>query len=323
MASHTEFDIIANIFRPLTNRDPKSFDLMDDAALVEVHEGYDLVVTKDALVEGVHFLITDPPDRVAQKLMRVNLSDLAAKGAQPLSYVLACAWPHDVSITWIKKFARGLAADQLEFGLHLLGGDTVATRGNMTLTLTAFGSVAHGGFIERKGARPGDELWVTGTIGDAALGLELLQGQRSLDNSDYRAFLQNRYQLPQPRLKMGQALSGLATSCVDVSDGLVADADHIAVRSDVNLVIEMHAVPLSDAARACDIEKAFLMGAGDDYELLFTLPPTKRDDALKASKEMGVALTQIGHIESGEGVVVEDESGAPIAISHAGYQHFE
>ncbi len=323
MTSLNEFEIISDIFRPLTKGCSRSFDLQDDAAIVRVPKGHDLVVTKDAMVADVHFLETDPPESVGRKLLRVNLSDLAAKGARPLSYALACAWPHDLGMSWIEKFVHGLLIDQTEFDLYLLGGDTVSTRGAMTLSLTAFGVVRLGKFIERKGAQPGDDVWVTGTVGDAAMGLELLRGRRSVNDEEHRRFLQSRYRLPEPRLSVGRRLMDVATSCIDVSDGLAADAGHIAERSKVKLVIETNSVPVSDAARACAADIVSLIGAGDDYELLFTAPPAKRDRIVELADETRIAISTIGRVEDGEGVTVVDEKGSPVAVSRAGFRHFD
>src|ERR1051325_6240577 len=209
-----EFALIAQLFAPLAIA-PGAFGLTDDAALVTPPPGCDLVVTADALVEGVHFLTDDPPDSIAKKALRVNLSDLAAKGAAPMGYLLVLSLPSRVDMTWLRPFAAGLAEDQQSFGPSLLGGDTTSTPGPLTIAITAFGQVPTGSMIRRAGAKAGDLVFVSGTIGDGGAGLACLKGECASLGSDEREYLIRRYRLPEPRLKLGQALRGVASAALD------------------------------------------------------------------------------------------------------------
>jgi thiamine-monophosphate kinase len=314
-----EFALIRKYFAPLAAGFSGALDLEDDAATYAVPEGRELVLTADALVEGRHYLGSDPADLIARKMLRVNLSDLAAKGAKPVGYLMTTALGPDIDETWIAKFAAGLAADQSEYGLALMGGDTVATPGPTTLSVTALGIVPIGKALRRKGARVGDKLFVSGTIGDGALGLKVLRGGLLDLSSDHRVTLEDRYHLPQPRLQLGADLlaSGRVTASMDVSDGLVADAGHIADASRCGLVIHADRVPLSAAAAealASDLELLpSILGGGDDYELLFTAP-----DGISLPE----GVTEIGAVVAGGGVKVLDRDGAEIALGSGGFQHF-
>src|SRR5438477_6875254 len=226
-----EFERIRRFFAPLAG--PGGLGLVDDAALVDCRPGRRLVVTADAIVSGVHYLPEDPPDLVARKLLRVNLSDLAAMGARPLHYLLTTSLPAQFGENWIAEFARGLEEDQRLYGIDLLGGDSVATDGPAVLSLTAIGEVAIGAEIRRSGARPGDQIWVTGTIGDAFLGLAILRGTYPSPPAEQRTALIRRFQLPEPRVELGPRLAGIAHAMLDVSDGLVADLGHICEASRV------------------------------------------------------------------------------------------
>ena len=318
-----EFGRIARYLAPLARAHPGAFGLTDDAATLSPATGHELVVTADALVEGVHFRPEDPPDRVARKMLRVNVSDLAAMGARPLAYVMTMALPARCGDDWLAAFASGLAEDQEAFGVALIGGDSVATPGPITLSVTAFGEVPLGLAIRRAGAHTGEALFVTGTIGDGALGLVALRdGLPGLTETE-RAFLAGRYQLPQPRLTAGAALRGIATAMLDVSDGLLADAGHIAQQSSVRIEIDRDAVPLSDAARrAVETDPGAwesILGGGDDYELLFTAP----HDAVQRlrSGATSVPITAIGRVLAGNGVAVLDAAGRSLTISRTGYRH--
>jgi thiamine-monophosphate kinase len=319
-----EFERIAKFFAPLAA--PGALDLLDDVALIAGPPGEEYVLTTDAIVEGVHFLPEDPPAQVAQKLLRVNLSDLAAKGAAPVGYLLMTALPPSRDEAWLAAFARGLAADQATYGIGLLGGDSVATAGPVTLSVTAIGKVAAGRAVLRRGARAGDLIFVTGTLGDAALGLAVLRGGLDTLAPAHQAFLVERYRLPQPRLVPGRRLAGLVHAMMDISDGLVADLGHICKASGVGALIEAARLPLSAAARAAvAAEPARLMaalGGGDDYELLFTAAAAAAGAIAALSTEIGVALTRIGRIEAGAGVRVLDPSGAPMSVPVGGYRHF-
>jgi thiamine-monophosphate kinase len=277
-----------------------------------------LVLTKDAMVAGVHFLKGDPPGRIAQKLLRVNLSDLAAMGAAPIGYLLALARPRAIEDEWLAAFCAGLADDIRQFACPLLGGDTVSTPGPMTLSLTAIGEVPKGEALLRGGARSGDDIWVSGTLGDAALGLAVLQG--ALDVAEpMRTHLVERYRLPQPRLALGQTLRGLAHAAIDISDGLLADLGHIVETA--GLGAEIHADLLPLAADLPGAQDAALAG-GDDYELLFTASPRHRTAFEGLAQKLDLPLTRIGAIQATPGIRVVDANGAEIRPKRTGWQHF-
>lgn len=315
-----EFSLIADYFAPLAGEG--AFGLKDDAAALRVPEGRELVLTKDAMIAGVHFFVDDAAGDIARKLLRVNLSDLAAKGAEPLGYLLACMLPKDTPEPWIADFAAGLARDQKEFGITLLGGDTAAGSATLCLSLTALGTVAKGTMLRRNGAKAGDDVYVSGTIGDAALFLK--SGQWSMV-SGQEEYLRQRYLVPRPRLALGRALIGVASACLDISDGLAADAGHIAEVSGVCLELEAENVPLSDVARACVAQDEKLwetvLSGGDDYELLFTAPPEKAAALAQAAQKSGVSVTRIGTVTQGAGVIVR-QGGQPMEFARKGWTHF-
>ena len=311
-----EFGLIARHFRPLAGQG--ALGLADDAAVIAPPPGRELVLTVDAMVGGVHFLPDDPPDLVARKLLRVNLSDLAAKGAAPLFYLLTVSAPRNTPDAWFGAFAAGLAQDQAEFGVTLLGGDTTSTPGPVSLSLTIIGHVAPGAAVRRAGAQPGDGIWVTGTIGDSALGLAAAQGRLS----DPTGHLLSRYRLPQPRL--GLAISGTASAGMDVSDGLVQDLGHLCRAGGLAAEIDAARVPLSDAARAAGPEwLTTCLTGGDDYELLLAVPPTNEPALQDAARDASMAVTQIGRFHAGSpGVTVRTQDGAPMPIGTGGWSHF-
>ena len=323
-----EFELIARHFAPLSAAEPGAFALTDDAAVLELEPGRRLVVTTDPMVAGVHFLPENPAGAVAAKLLRVNLSDLAAMGAKPLAYTLSAALPENMEDGWLERFAQALAADQASFQVTLIGGDTVATPGPLTLTLCALGTVAEGRELRRSGARPGDTVYVSGTIGDAALGLAALRGALPGLAPELREALAERYLRPQPRVALGQRLSGLAHAAADISDGLVADLGHICAASGTGATVEAARIPLSPAGRAvleADAERmTTVLAGGDDYELLFTAPPECADTLAGLSRELDLPLTAIGRIDEtkGDGVRVIDEDGRRIDLVENGYRHF-
>jgi thiamine-monophosphate kinase len=314
-----EFALIARHFRPLAGAG--ALGLADDAALLDPPAGRQLVLAADAMVAGVHFLPDDPPETIGRKLLRVNLSDLAAMGAQPLGYLMTCAFPHGTADDWIAGFVAGLAADQAEFGLQVLGGDTVATPGPATFSLTILGTVEPGRALRRSGALPGDEVWVSGTIGDGALGLLALTGRLPAD-----PHLAARYRLPAPRLALGSALPGIATAAMDVSDGLVQDLGHLARAAGCAALVEASSVPLSAPAQAALGADAGLLprilAGGDDYELLFAAAPGDADRVLAAGRATQTPVTRIGRFLDGEGVRVLDAGGAVIPLPRGGWSHF-
>jgi thiamine-monophosphate kinase len=306
-----EFDTIERLFAPLTLGHPGAFGLTDDAAILAPRPGFDLVLTKDAIVEGVHFLPDDPPDLVARKLLRVNLSDLAAKGAEPVGYLLACAW--SARDDWERRaaFAQGLAEDGRVFNLPLLGGDTVSTPGPASFSATLIGEVPSGAMVRRSGAREGDLLLVSGPIGDGMLGLAAARGQLA----DEDGYLLSRYRLPMPRLDLALCVRERAHASADISDGLLADAGHIAKASGLRLELELDRTPLSAAGRAWfdsqpDAEAALLSLArgGDDYELAIAAP------------EPVAGFIPVGRFVIGEGVAAFYRGGR-LAVDQLGWRH--
>lgn len=312
----SEFSLIARHFRPLAG--PGALELRDDAAVMTPPPGRELVLTADAMVAGVHFLPDDPPDLIGRKLLRVNLSDLAAKGAVPLSYLMTISTPRATPDSWYAGFAAGLGADHAEYGVTLLGGDTTSTPGPISLSLTIIGHVAPGQAVRRIGARPGDGIWVTGTIGDGALGLQVALGKLT----DPTGFLLDRYRLPRPRV--GLAICGIASAGMDVSDGLVQDLGHICRESGLAAQLDATSVPLSAQARAAGPNwlETCLTG-GDDYEVLLAVPPDREAALQDAARAAGIPLTRIGTFHSGPPqVMVVDASGNPLALKKGGWSHF-
>ena len=309
-----EFDRIARHFRPLAG--PGALDLQDDAAVFAPPPGRELVIAADAMVQGVHFLADDPPDLVARKLLRTNLSDLAAMGAEPLGYLTTISVPRDTPDSWFASFAAGLAADQAEFGISVLGGDCTSIPGPVSLSLTILGHVAPGCAIRRNGARAGDGVWVSGTIGDGALGLLAAQGKLA----DPDGYLAGRYRLPLPRL--GLARAGLVRAAMDVSDGLVQDLGHLCRASGAGAEIVAADVPLSPQARAAGDLTRCLTG-GDDYELLMAVSPQDIDAFRAHAASLGIAVTRIGEFVSGPAEVrVIGTDSTPMQLGAGGWSHF-
>ena len=300
--------LIAKYFAPLA-RHPGALGLVDDAAMLTPPPGSDLVLTKDAIVAGVHFFPDDPADAIARKALRVNLSDLAAKGAAPAGFLLAMALPDNVTDDWLKSFAEGLGADAETYACPLLGGDTVRTPGPLMVSVTALGFVPQGKMVQRSGAKADDRVIVTGTIGDAALGLKLqgdVQAARrwKLDDT-MREHLVNRYLLPQPRNAIAALMQTHASAAMDVSDGLAGDLAKLCRASGVSAEIDVARVPLSDAARtALAAEPALIetiLSGGDDYEILCTVSAAQSDAFITAAQVLGVKATEIGRVTAGEG----------------------
>ncbi|MXP63276.1 thiamine-phosphate kinase [Roseomonas sp. M0104] len=317
-----EFELIARHFRPLAG--PGALGLTDDAAVLAPPAGRELVLAADAMVAGVHFLPDDPPETIGRKLLRTNLSDLAAMGAAPLGYLMTTALTRGTGSSWLAAFAAGLREDQAEFGVSLLGGDTVSTPGPVTLSLTILGHVAPGRALRRTGAAPGQDVWVSGSIGDGALGLAVLQGELPADAEGHLA---GRYRLPRPRLALGQALAGLATAALDVSDGLVQDLGHLCRAAGCGAALQAAAVPLSAPAAALVAQRPALLPrlltGGDDYELLFAAPPAAAAAVAARAAACGVDVTRIGQFVPGEAVVaVRDARGEMLRLDGGGWSHF-
>lgn len=314
-----EFDLIRRYFAPLATS-PGADGLRDDVA--EIVPG--LIATKDAIVEGVHFLPDDPLESVAQKLVRVNVSDIIAKGGRPDAALLAFVWPRSRPHDQLEGFARGLGKDLARWGAHLVGGDTTSTDGPLTLTLTLTGRVGARGPVRRSGAQVGDDVWVTGTIGDGWLGLQAANGALGPLTAEAHNLLVSKYRLPEPpRLPFADLVARHATAAIDISDGLVADAGHVADASSVRLVLQAADIPLSPvAAHYVSNAKADLrqlLTGGDDYQTLFTAPASARTE-IGASKE---SVTRIGRVEEEGGVAVLDASGVELEFGGgAGWKHF-
>lgn len=330
VADLDEFELIARYFAPLSAGEAGAFGLTDDAAEMTLPPGKRAVITTDAIVAGVHFPASDDPGAVASRVLRVNLSDLAAKGAMPRVYTLAMALPRSVTSEWIAGFCGRLAEEQREFGVTLIGGDTTRSDGALMVALTLVGEAAEQGTILRSGARVGDDVYVSGTIGDAALGLAILEKRLRATDDGAGSYLLGRYRTPLPRLELGQNLAGLASAAADVSDGLVADLGHICEASAVCAEIELERVPMSTAALAAVIDdqplRISLLGGGDDYELVFTAPKSVSGQVQNVAQQCGVAVTKIGGIvEKGpqeRAVAVRDAKGQRVEVGHGGYKHF-
>jgi thiamine-monophosphate kinase len=321
-----EFELIAKYFAPLAEGSPGALGLTDDAGYLRIPPGHEVVATVDALVEGVHFLRHDPPETIGAKALRVNLSDLAAKSAVPAGYLLALSLPPWVDERWIAHFASGLSDDQLRFAISLLGGDTTATPGPLVISITALGHVIAGKAVHRSGARAGDAVFVTGTIGDAGAGLELLRGNVATAGAACEDALITRYRLPQPRVDLGHPFGQIATAALDVSDGLIADLNHISQVSRVRIVVHAAQIPLSRAfIDQCGdnlTARVKAATAGDDYEIAFTASPQAQGAIAVISAETGIPITEIGRVEAGHGVVLLDERGKEVPVARGGWQHF-
>jgi thiamine-monophosphate kinase len=320
-----EDHMIARFFAPLATH-PGALGLTDDCAVITPPDGCDLVLTTDAVIGGVHFFAEDAAQTVASKALRVNLSDLAAKGARPLGYLLSLAVPQTVDEDWLAGFAEGLRADAVLYDCPLLGGDSDCTPGPTTVAVSMFGSVPVGTMVRRAGARPGDRIFVTGSIGDAALGLAMRNGRNWTISDAQRQYLMTRYLLPQPRNALADAVRSHATAAIDISDGLAGDLAKLCRVSGVAANVEVPLVPLSDAARAVlaadpSMTETVLSG-GDDYEICCAVPSDRTDSFRAAAETARVAVTDIGEIAAGEDAIFSDADGTPITFRRASFSHF-
>lgn len=323
-----EDSLIARYFKPIAT-DANAFGLVDDAAVLK-GEGEDIVVTTDAIVEGVHYLASDPPDTVARKALRTNLSDLAAKGAAPAGFVLTLAL-RAADQSWLEPFARALGEDAKSFACPLLGGDTVSTPGPVTVSITAFGRVPENRMVRRGGAKPGDHVMVTGSIGDAALGLDILKNgpvaKALASDPKGREMLIARYRVPQPRNALAEAVRDHANAAMDVSDGLAGDLAKLCMASGVTAAIDTPSIPTSVTAASLLSRRTFgietLIAGGDDYEILCTVPEARADAFTGAARQADIAVTAIGTIMAGDGPPrFLDSEGKEMALSRLSYSHF-
>lgn len=320
-----EFETIRRLFAPLAHPE-WGRGLIDDVAVVPSKPGHDLVLTKDAIVEGVHFLPTDPLDTVARKLMRVNLSDLAAKGAEPFGYLLACHWSKRCGWPERMTFCDGLRADQKTFGVALVGGDTVVTPGPASFSMTMLGWTPKGRTVGRSGARPGDLVFVTGAIGDGWLGLQGVQNKLSLEPERIAALVE-QYRTPAPRVEFAVPVRDMATASIDVSDGLIADLRHLAEAGKIRIEIDLETVPLSAAGQAwfdgrVDEQAALekLVTGGDDYEIAFTVGPKDEAAIRREADRRHLRLTRLGQVAAGSGVIARF-AGKPVEFPRGGFTH--
>ena len=320
--------LIARYFAPLATH-PGAFGLVDDAAAITPPPGCDLVLKTDGVIAGVHFFPDDPPDTIGRKALRMNLSDLAAKGAKPLGFLIALALPAKIDEAWVAAFAAELGDDAKRYACPLLGGDTDRTPGPIAAAVTAFGAVPSGAMVRRSTAKAGDSVVVTGSIGNSALGVRLRKDQSlarrwRLDDA-MQAHLKQRYLLPQPRNVLAEAVLHHASAAMDISDGLAGDLAKLCRTSSVAADVDIARVPLSDAARAAvsadpDALEAALTG-GDDYEILLTLAPDKLGAFSADAKKAGVAIAEIGRIAAGQGAHFLRD-GKPLIFARASYSHF-
>ena len=311
-----EFELIARHFSPPTRHTVLAGG--DDAALISPAAGVELAISTDMLVAGRHFLADADPECLGHKSLAVNLSDMAAMGATPRWATLSLALP-SADETWIAAFMRGFLALALEHDVNLVGGDTTA--GPLNLCVQIMGEVPAGQALRRSGARVGDLVWVSGVLGEAAIGLRHLRGAWTLHGSARERCLQ-RLERPQPRVRLGLALRGVAHAAIDVSDGLVADLGHVAQRSGVRAVLRYEQLPRPAIAGDAAALRECVLAGGDDYELCFTAPPAATGTLHAIAQRLSLPLAAIGHIEEGSGVAVYDAGGAPLALDSRGFDHF-
>ena len=317
-----ELSIIARYFRPLAGEG--GLDLLDDAARLSVATGTDLVITADMLAVGVHFLPDDPPDTIARKALRVNLSDLAAKGAAPLGYLLSLGLHDGADESWLSSFAAGLQADQEQFRVALLGGDTISVRSGPVISITALGAVPKGRMVHRFGGKPGDALYVSGMIGAGRAGLALLKresGPWDRWSPAARAEAVWRFHAPEPRVALAPVLRDWASAAMDVSDGLVGDCDKLAHASGCSALVIAQDVPLPETPEAGAGDYAVLLTGGDDFEILAAIPPDKASNFERAAEDAGVPVTRIGALREGAGPTEVLLHGEALRLTQRAYVH--
>jgi len=312
----SEFDLIRRYFTRATPG--AALGVGDDAALLAVREGMELAVSTDMLVSGTHFFADADPFLLGHKTLAVNLSDLAAMGAVPRWATLSLSLP-DVDETWLQRFSEGFFALADDNGVELIGGDT--TRGPLNLCVTIMGEVPSGRALRRDRAQVGDDVWVSGKLGQAALGLAYLQGKIKF-YEQVREDCLNALHKPQPRVALGLALRGIAHSAIDVSDGLLADLGHILERSNVGAELDVESLPIVDDGVERDVAQQYALSGGDDYELCFTAPASARDTLIALAEQLKFPLTRIGFIRAEPGCVVRDADGKEMKIEKGGYDHF-
>jgi thiamine-monophosphate kinase len=317
--------LIASVFAPLATH-PGALGLTDDAAFLAAEPGTDIVLKTDGVIEGVHFFTQDDARDVARKALRVNLSDLAAKGASPRGFLVSLALPANIGMDWLQRFAQGLREDAETYKCPLFGGDTDRTPGPITVSVAMAGVVPQGTMVRRAGARSGDLIFVTGSIGDAALGLHLRKGANWNLSAGQREHLLSRYLLPQPRNALAEAVRTHASASMDVSDGLVGDLTKLCRVSKVAADVDVARVPLSEAARAAIAGDATMretaLTGGDDYEILCTVPPARADSFRAAAQSAGLPVTEIGKIAAGQGARFIEKNGEPLTFSKLAFSHF-
>ena len=322
-----EFELIKTYFRPLAENIPSSLSLVDDAAILCAEPGSELVVTNDISIAGVHFFEDDPADLIARKCMRVNLSDLAAMGAKPLTYLMAVALTKPANPNWLELFSNGLLNDQIRYGLGLSGGDTVATPGPLSISITMFGKIDEGKALKRTNAKVGDDIWVSGTVGDAAVALKIRLGEIYLTNQKAKKHLLKRLNLPEPRIALGSSLIGIANSATDISDGLVADLNNICEASGVGAIIQDKRIPLSkwivsQILETKQLDLPDIISGGGDYELVFTAPPRYGNEIQHLYKKLELRISKVGTIVNDDSVRLIDEDGQDIPLCTKGFRHF-
>ncbi len=326
-----EFYHIERYIAPLSNR--FGLNLKDDAAVIPGKNKYDYAITKDAIIEGVHFLFDTPPENIIHKLLRVNLSDIAAMGAVPKLYLISAALPKNTGKSWFESTTKALAKEQEEFGVILIGGDTTKHKDEnapAVLSLTMIGEIESGKALLRSGAQVDDDIYVSGTIGDGTLGLKICQGEFDNIPQEHKDFLINRYNIPQPRVTLGQALVGIANAAIDISDGLIADLEHICECSEVGAEINLNKIPISEPVQfimQSDTNNhtdflSMLTTGGDDYELLFTAHKDQKNNINSMSKKLEIKITQIGKITPDGQVIALDKNNQKTGLKFKGFGHF-